>query len=170
MDGRKKSPPNMIDITNQTFGSLTVIERAGKTKTDNALWRCRCDLCGNDNVIARGTTLRRGEITSCGCDKKERMDKVRAILQNEMTIDGVSVPKIKQKVRADSGTGKKGVTRRNRKGRVTYEAYINVKGKRIYGGEFANESDALAARERLEKQYFDPIIEKYEQSKKSSED
>ena len=32
-----------IDLTGMKFGRLTVIERAGKTKQGNALWKCKCD-------------------------------------------------------------------------------------------------------------------------------
>ena len=47
----------MIDLTGQTFGRLTVIERAG-TKHGEAAWRCRCD-CGNE-VVVTGHKLRVG--------------------------------------------------------------------------------------------------------------
>lgn len=31
------------DLTGQTFGKLTVIERAGSDKHGNALWKCQCN-------------------------------------------------------------------------------------------------------------------------------
>lgn len=58
-----------IDLTGMKFGRLTVIERAGKTKQGNALWKCKCD-CGNETIV-RGTTLRNGESKSCGCIRAE---------------------------------------------------------------------------------------------------
>lgn len=39
-----------IDLTGMKFGRLTVIERAGKTKQGNALWKCKCD-CGNETIV-----------------------------------------------------------------------------------------------------------------------
>lgn len=36
-----------IDLTGMKFGRLTVIERAGRTKQGNALWKCKCDVNGN---------------------------------------------------------------------------------------------------------------------------
>lgn len=58
-----------IDLTGMKFGRLTVIERAGKTKQGNALWKCKCD-CGNETIV-RSTTLRNGESKSCGCLRAE---------------------------------------------------------------------------------------------------
>jgi hypothetical protein len=58
-----------IDLTNQRFGSLTVIEIAppfiqpsGKKVS---AWKCQCD-CGN-TVNVRTDNLRNGHTTSCGC-------------------------------------------------------------------------------------------------------
>ena len=52
------------DMTGQKFGRLFVIERAPKNDRV-AWWRCRCD-CGKI-IDVRGTLLRSGETTSCGC-------------------------------------------------------------------------------------------------------
>lgn len=61
---------HLIDLTGQRFGRLTVIERAAtKPGYTNASWRCRCD-CGNETVV-RGTSLRSGGSTSCGCYRAE---------------------------------------------------------------------------------------------------
>lgn len=60
----------LIDISNNKFGKLTVLERAGSDK-GNALWKCICD-CGN-TIIVRGTSLRTGHTKSCGCLQKEKV-------------------------------------------------------------------------------------------------
>lgn len=158
---RKKSPTNVIDLTGMKFGKLTVIERAGKTEKDNALWKCICD-CGNP-FPARGTGLRRGEITSCGCSRSEQMANARKVLTEEKTIDCVQVPILTKKVRSDSITGHKGVYKRIRQGKEYYEANIAVKGKRKYAGPFAKLEDAIAARKRLEEQYHEPYIKELEE-------
>lgn len=51
---------NIIDVSGQRFGRLTVIGHAG-----GSLWECRCD-CG---VVCtkRGGALRHGHVRSCGC-------------------------------------------------------------------------------------------------------
>lgn len=60
----------MIDLTGQRFGRLTVIERvASRPGSTNARWLCKCD-CGNETTVL-GTTLRRGESTSCGCFRSD---------------------------------------------------------------------------------------------------
>lgn len=64
----------VIDLTGNRYGRLTVIERAesfitpkGKKQT---AWRVLCD-CGTEKVV-RGCDLRSGCIVSCGCYNKEK--------------------------------------------------------------------------------------------------
>lgn len=56
---------NLIDLTNQKFGRLTVIKRAPNTKATNAMWLCKCD-CGNETIV-KGSHLKDGNVKSCGC-------------------------------------------------------------------------------------------------------
>lgn len=53
-----------------TYGYLTVIERAENTKEGRARWKCKCK-CGNE-VIVLGKHLRSGNTKSCGCYQKQR--------------------------------------------------------------------------------------------------
>lgn len=163
MDGRHKSPPNVLDLAGNRFGMLVAIERAGKTKNDNALWLCLCD-CGN-TAIANATSLRKGDTVSCGCIQKDRIDHARQVLVDDMTIDGVVVPLLTKKTRSDSRTGHKGVSKRVRKGLTRYEVSITVKGKRIYLGAYKNIEDAIAARKAGEIEYFDPYIQALKEKK-----
>ena len=39
------------DLTGQSFGKLTVIERNGKDKLGQIMWRCACD-CGGESTVA----------------------------------------------------------------------------------------------------------------------
>lgn len=56
---------DIIDITGQRFGTLTVLRLLDeKGPTGQAIWECQCD-CGKI-VKARGTSLRYGEVSSCG--------------------------------------------------------------------------------------------------------
>ena len=157
MDGRHKSPPNALDLKGKRFGKLVAIERAGKTKNDNALWLCQCD-CGN-TTKANATSLRIGDTISCGCIKKVKIDYARQVLTDEMTINGVVVPLLTKKTRSDSGTGHKGVSIRVRRGLTRYEVSITIKGKRIYLGAYKNIKEAIAARKAAEIEYFDPYIQ-----------
>lgn len=56
---------NFKDLTGQTFGRLTVIERAENTKDGRARWLCRCE-CGNFCTVTAKLLLN-GSVKSCGC-------------------------------------------------------------------------------------------------------
>ena len=68
------------DETGNRYGRLTVIRRADpkdERRTDKvvmASWVCKCD-CGGTK-IARGNDLRSGATRSCGCLKRENMQKM----------------------------------------------------------------------------------------------
>ncbi|MGC4375942.1 hypothetical protein WD019_03220 [Fictibacillus sp. Mic-4] len=153
---RKRTPSNALDLTGRKFGKLTVVERAGKTKNDNALWLCRCE-CGK-TTKANATSLRRGDTTSCGCSKDSQIKNARKTLIEDKSVEGVQVPLLTKKVRSDSKTGHKGVTKRKRRGKDYYEASITVKGKRKYLGTFKDLQDAIAARKQAESEYHEPYI------------
>lgn len=57
--------PPRIDLYNQHFGRLTVLEWQGQGK-----WLCQCE-CGNQVAVETGN-LRNGNTQSCGCLQKER--------------------------------------------------------------------------------------------------
>lgn len=90
-------PSNIIDLTGQVFGKLTVLHRV-KLKhptSRHATWKCRCE-CGNE-VVVQGRLLRNGATISCGCTsktKKERskmyakdMEKTSASLERLLEYD-----------------------------------------------------------------------------------
>jgi hypothetical protein len=60
-----------IDLTDKIFGRLTVVKRAYKAAPGDYFWECKCS-CGSIK-IARGHTLRKGELRSCGCLQKEQL-------------------------------------------------------------------------------------------------
>lgn len=64
--------PNLINLTGESFGRLTVIERCGSID-GHAAWLCKC-ICGNTTVV-NGKWLRAGRTTSCGCYHKEMLSK-----------------------------------------------------------------------------------------------
>lgn len=64
--GKKSHPSSkFIDLTGQTFGYLTVLERVENTPRAQARWRCRC-VCGRETFVVTGK-LRSGKTISCGC-------------------------------------------------------------------------------------------------------
>ena len=59
----------LIDLINTRFGKLVAVE---KTKIGRQVaYRCKCD-CGQETTV-RSQSLRRGETTSCGCVRAEKM-------------------------------------------------------------------------------------------------
>ena len=63
------SQANFIDLTGQTFGRLTVIERGedhvSRCGAKKVRWRCKCT-CGNETLVV-SAALRLGNTKSCGC-------------------------------------------------------------------------------------------------------
>ena len=61
---------NLIDMTGQKFGHLTVIKKDKTDKRGEMKWLCQCD-CGNPQLISiLGSNLRTGHTQSCGCDRR----------------------------------------------------------------------------------------------------
>lgn len=52
-----------LELTDATFGALTVLERADKDPHGAWRWYCRCD-CGR-TVVVRAATLKAGRTSSC---------------------------------------------------------------------------------------------------------
>lgn len=63
------------DLTNKTFGKLTVLKFVGKNKWQNALWLCKCE-CGKTKILSNGE-LKRGVTKSCGCSKGTLISKAK---------------------------------------------------------------------------------------------
>jgi hypothetical protein len=62
-----------VDLVGQKFGRLIVIKYEKNDKSNNAIWKCRCD-CNNITFVL-GYSLRSGNTQSCGCLRKEKMTK-----------------------------------------------------------------------------------------------
>ena len=63
-------PPRVKDERGNVYGKLTVLEFAYLEGT-GIRWLCSCE-CGK-NVIVRGSSLRNGHTSSCGCAVRVRM-------------------------------------------------------------------------------------------------
>lgn len=160
---RQKTPPNALDLTGGKFGKLTVVKRIGTTAYGRALWLCKCE-CGN-LTEANATSLKRGEIVSCGCLKKQQIKHAREALLTNKSVYGVQIPQLTKKVRKDSGTGYKGIQRRLRNGKEKFEVSIAVKGVRKFIGTFNDLNDAIKARKQAEILYHEPYIKALENNK-----
>ena len=62
-----------IDNAGNRFGRWTVLAELSKRQRHTSLWLCRCD-CGTERSV-RGSCLRAGESTSCGCFQREQFAK-----------------------------------------------------------------------------------------------
>lgn len=77
----------LINLVGQKFGRLTVIDRF-HTNKHHTMWLCECD-CGNQCVV-QGTSLKRGNTTSCGCYKRENAQKLySSVRQNDKRLYAV---------------------------------------------------------------------------------
>lgn len=63
-----KMPPKH-DLTNKTFGRLTVISRGESKPTRAATWLCQCS-CGNTTIV-ESRLLNSGNTKSCGCTRMD---------------------------------------------------------------------------------------------------
>ena len=57
--------PKKIDMTGQKIGKFLVLKEDIDNPKKGTYWICQCE-CGNIKSV-RGTSLRAGEIISCGC-------------------------------------------------------------------------------------------------------
>ncbi len=61
----------LIDLIGNKYGRLTVLHKDNERKTTSgSYWICQCD-CGKIKSV-KSSSLRRGEIESCGCLRNER--------------------------------------------------------------------------------------------------
>ena len=64
----------LIDLTGNKYGRLTVLHKDNERKTNSgSYWVCQCN-CGKIKSV-KSSSLRRGEIESCGCLRNERTYK-----------------------------------------------------------------------------------------------
>jgi hypothetical protein len=64
---------DVVDHTGKRFGRLLVIERAENNKHGNIQFKCKCD-CGNETIV-QSSLLLNGSTISCGCYRKELIQK-----------------------------------------------------------------------------------------------
>jgi len=63
-------------LVGQEFGHLKVQSREGSDKNGASLWKCLCQLCGQEKVLSR-PALTGGQVKSCGCLKASLVGKPR---------------------------------------------------------------------------------------------
>ena len=78
-----------LNMTQRTFGRLTVLRRDGSNRRHCALWLCVCR-CGAE-VVVNGHNLRSGHSRSCGCLQRERAAQANAKHGHASKKNGVTV-------------------------------------------------------------------------------
>lgn len=74
-----------MDLTGQTFGRWVVLGKSGKKRYKSCAeytWLCRCQ-CGAERAV-RGSSLRSGFSSSCGCVRREQARSRR--LANHLSL------------------------------------------------------------------------------------
>lgn len=75
----------MIDLTGHTYGRLTVLRKDTERITNSgSYWICQCE-CGKIKSV-RSSSLRRGEIQSCGCQRIENSRLIKERISKENMI------------------------------------------------------------------------------------
>lgn len=132
------------DVLGKRFGSLVVLDFAGRSSTGDALYRCRCD-CGRETVTY-GTDLARGKTTSCGCGR-----------WGSDYVEGTKLSSLDPALSRRSTTGVTGVSPRPG-GSGRYVAQIRLSGKNHYLGDYGDFEEAIAVRREAEELMFDPVL------------
>ena len=69
--GREKQ----IDLTGKRFGRLVALHSTEERRHGTVVWECKCD-CGNTAFVS-SVSLNSGDTRSCGCLRKEHMQRLR---------------------------------------------------------------------------------------------
>ncbi len=98
------------DLTGQHIGVLQVIRRTGRSKHGDALYLCRCDLCGQEKEIPASTI--RARLQSCGCMRAlpERMAEMSKLGVKSQIQGGIQISSLtREEGNRNSKTGVRGV-------------------------------------------------------------
>ena len=146
-----------FDLTNQRFGRLVALHQVGHAANGNALWQCQCD-CGNV-IVTDGYRLRRGNVRSCGCLRRERSRQ--RLLQQPETVANMNAPitasinrNIPQHVSARNRSGVTGVSWDAQADR--WLARLMIHGQLVLNRHYPSLVEAAAARRRAEREYGIP--------------
>ena len=156
------------EIIGKWFGRLNVTGWTTDSK-NRTVYICQCK-CGNKITVPYDLLIN-GKTSSCGCLRSDMSkksiektyDRMRSTQKNAR-IDGTIAYTLTDKAPKSSSTGAVGVSKM---ASGKYRAYINLAGKQHHLGTFGTLSEAIEARKGGEEKYFKPIIEKYEENKKS---
>lgn len=151
------------DLRGKKFGRLTAIAPTNKRDiTGSVIWNCKCS-CGNCKEVSSKHLLM-GKVLSCGCLGREKSRKnIKKAIEKHLEKHIVEETNLQvidsKKLMSNNVSGATGVTWD--KSRNLWKAEIEFKGKRYYLGRFKDKKEAITVREKGEKEFFKPIIDKY---------
>lgn len=156
---RGKPCANGKDLTGQRFGKLVVLGISSRRGNSDGIGRglrfkCRCD-CGNICEVSSRQLIHGGAI-SCGCALKESFAETINQHKKDVCVDGTNLDILNTRNTKANTSGRKGVRRNGN----SWLASIKFQGKAYYKTCKTFE-EAVEARERMEKEYWEPTLTKY---------
>lgn len=134
-----------------------VLSMEGEAKGIATMWRCRCKACEKECVVQQSHLK---EYKSCGCLSKKGREAGMTISQT-LHKNGTYYSALldSRKLNGNNTSGARGVSKGQRK---AYRAYINLRRKQVYLGEYDTLEEAVAARKEAEQKYYAPELEELE--------
>ena len=155
------------NITGEQRGFLTAVRPTGEVRDGSAVWVWLCD-CGKE-IEATARSVGPDGRTSCGCKRKPLNEaQAEEMRKKQKLSEGTNISTISSDAMYRNNTsGVRGVSWHRRIG--AWAARITVQGRTISLGYYAKLEDAKRAREEAEKEYFEPLIERYEKMRGEGE-
>lgn len=151
------------NLLGMKFGILTVIEKIGKDKTGQLVWKCKCE-CGNITHLTSNSLINKGTM-SCGCLRQKVDVKLgQEAFKEKYLVEGTNLAVISRN--KPISTNKSGVTGvRWDKTRKKWIATIEFQGKARFLGRYNDKENAIKARKKAEEELFSSVLEKYNNNK-----
>jgi len=80
---RKVETIGQLELSGKRFGRLIAVDVFGRSKEMCVIWFCLCD-CGKETTV-RASHLKSGQVKSCGCLRKEVLDKTGKYKANALS-------------------------------------------------------------------------------------
>lgn len=154
------------EMINKTFERLTVRAEHPERKNRKIQYICDCS-CGKSNIVASGVYLRNGDIKSCGCIKKEMIERMQDSIEKTAS-DSTNILIQNRKTRADNTSGCTGVYLDKKSG--LYRATLRFKNKAYSLGYYKNFDEAVKIRRNAEQLTREAFAEWYEKYKDNFDD
>lgn len=161
---KAKKTHQRTSYVGQNFGNIEVTDVLGSRKiygVQQLFVKGKCLLCGEEAEYPIARLKSQLPISCARCAKSNWLEKGTET-NKKIHINGTNIASITNrkngKVNKNNSSGVNGVCR-GKSGK--WRAYIVLRGKQYYLGNFSELDDAIAARKNAEKKFFDPEIIKF---------